>query len=290
MKLRFSRSSLNIIIFTCIILIGWASIDKNRKLTDQDNAAEAVTTIELLPLEPLKQQSWTSQEGVKVTWQSRLDTDFLIRVRATRPKLTSSINNNQISWSASYFDWDINLGPDFESGLASFSQQLQRFPKELKGQAGVITLQGPWSGEIARLTSARIIKDLALKNQVSATQAIKSAKHHCPWQPVSAQFWLRDQLANPELIQPNMANKSWQLKSLPTFSSISNVTLNHWKQTFIQQWQTNWLNPQIQFDMLTELAYYRLPTNYLLQGYWQINELTPAALEQYLSQCRKDVR
>lgn len=290
MKLRFSRSSLNIIIFTCIILIGWASIDKNRKLTDQDNAAEAVTTMELLPLEPLNQQDWTSQEGVKVAWQSRLDTDFLIRVRATRPKLTDSIKNNHISWSASYFDWDINLGPDFESGLANFSQQLQSFPKELTGQAGVIILQGPWSGEIARLTSARIIKDLALKNQASATQAIKSAKHHCPWQPVSAQFWLRDQLANPELIQPNMANKSWQLTSLPTFSSISNVTLNHWKQTFIQQWQTNWLNPQNQFDMLTELAYYRLPANYLLQGYWQINELTPAALEQYLAQCRQDVR
>ncbi|MFT7411468.1 MAG: hypothetical protein ACI9EX_002079, partial [Oleispira sp.] len=80
MKLRFSRSSLNLIIFICIILIGWASIDANdkKKRTIDPLAAQ---TIDLAALSPLKQQTWSSHEGVEVIWQTRLDTDFQIRVR-----------------------------------------------------------------------------------------------------------------------------------------------------------------------------------------------------------------
>jgi hypothetical protein len=60
MKLRFSRSTLNLIIFTCIILIGWASIDKNR--TDD---APKTEIIELPPLTELQHQSWFSHEGIR---------------------------------------------------------------------------------------------------------------------------------------------------------------------------------------------------------------------------------
>ena len=87
-----------------------------------------------------------------------------------------------------------------------------------------------------------------------------------------------------------MLQKVWQIDHLPQFSNITPAALTAWKTTFIQQWRTNWIKPQKQFDMLSDLAYYRLPANYLLQGYWQINELTPAVLEEYLAQCRRDVR
>ena len=291
MKLRFSRSSLNLIIFTCIILIGWASIDKNRALEDQISDAVGINQqIELQTLEPLNQQSWTSQEGIQVNWQSRLDTEFLIRVRGTRPKEAPSITNTHISWQPTYWQWDISLGADFEMGLTKFSQQLKEFPNALKNQPASIILQGPWSPDIARLTSARLIKDLQLQPLPDLTKVSKSTGHQCPWQPVSAQFWLQDQLLQANESQPNMSEKTWQLPQIPTTSSISQASLNSWKQVFSQQWQANWLKPQKQFDMLSDLAYYRLPANYLLQGYWQINELTPAVLEEYLAQCRRDVR
>ena len=292
MKLRFSRSSLNLIIFICIALIGWASIDKNKILDDlgsDSNHAERI--LELAQLEPLNQQSWTSQEGIQVIWQSRLDTDFLIRVRGSKMAGTPSINNHQISWQADYWQWDLNLGAEFELGLAKLSQQIRDFPNTLKGQPATIVLQGPWSTDIARLTSARIIKSLQLKplNTITTTSdPIES--DFCPWQPVSAQFWLQDQLSNARLSYADINNKRWLLTVWPQFAPISPQSLHAWKQTFVQQWQLNWQNPATQFDMLTDLAYYRLPENYLLQGYWGINALSIHQLEKYLAQCQASHR
>lgn len=291
MKLRFSRTSLNVIIFTCIILIGWASIDKNNKVDELNSEPmNVIHALKLTNLEPLNQQSWISQEGILVIWQSRLDTDFLIRVRGTRADKTPVIDNHKISWQPAYWQWDVNIGADFEMGLDTFGQLLKGFPAALKGRAGSIILQGPWSPEIARLISARIIKDLDLKSLNELKTATNNNSHHCPWQPVSAQFWLQDQLMQPGLSQPDMVSKAWVIEQLPYFSAITPNSLYSWKQVFSQQWQASWAKPQKQFDMLSDLAYYRLPANYLLQGYWQINELTPAVLEDYLAQCRRDVR
>ena len=156
-----------------------------------------------------------------------------------------------------------------------------------RSQAATVVMQGPWSANIAQLTSARIIKDLALS---ALPNEQNSLAYHCPWQPVAAQFWLQDQLLQANLSQPSMLQKVWQIDQLPNFSQITQSSLTAWKTTFISQWQSDWGNPQKQFDMLSDLAYYRLPANYLLQGYWQINELTPAVLEDYLAQCRSAVR
>ncbi len=288
MKLRFSRSSLNLIIFTCIILIGWASIHKNQTLDDSfAPASRLYSAIELPPLEPLYQQSWTSQEGVDIRWQSRLDHDFLVRIRGMRTDSMSAISNPNISWQAGYWQWDINLGPDFEAGLAELNAQLEEFPQALKGQGGVIILQGPWSASVARLTSARIIKVLRL---IAVSDITEETKHDCPWQPISAQFWLQDQLTQATFSQPNMVKKTWQIQQLPKLSTISPASLNVWKQTFVKQWQLNWQNPTTQFDMLADLAYYRLPENYLLQGYWGINALDTQTLEEYLAQCQASSR
>jgi len=291
MKLRFSRSSLNLIIFLCIALIGWASIDKNKTLDELDSDANHVgRTLELAQLEPLNQQSWTSQEGVQVIWQARLDTDFLIRVRGTKMTNTPSVNNPHVSWQPDYWQWDLNLGADFELGLSKLSQQITDFPNTLKGQSATIVLQGPWSADIARLTSARLIKSLQLKSLNTLTSdtaaVITSASRSCPWQPVSAQFWLQDQLSNTRLSHADINSKRWLLAEWPQFAPISPQSLEAWKQTFVQQWQLNWQNPATQFDMLADLAYYRLPENYLLQGYWGINTLGIHQLEKYLVQCQ----
>jgi hypothetical protein len=296
MKLRFSRSSLNLIIFTCIILIGWASINKS-SVVDDLNAApnNAVKNIELANLDALNQQSWTSQEGINIIWQSRLDTDFLIRVRGFRPDKTLSIdsehlNRSHISWQPSYWQWDLNIGADFELGLTKLSQQIIDFPKHLKGQPATIILQGPWSANIARLTSARLIKSWQLKPLKTITTAITATSTSCPWQPVSAQFWLQDQLSNDLLSHADIKNKRWVIADWPQLAPIDPLSLQAWKHTFVQQWQLNWQTPATQFDMLADLAYYRLPENYLLQGYWGINALDIHQLEKYLAQCQASHR
>jgi len=295
MKLRFSRSSLNIIIFICIILVGWASIDKNRTAD-----ANTIQTIDLLPLGELKDQVWTSHEGIKVVWQTRLDTDFQIRIRGHRQVEVSSvpanndINSTLISWQDDYWQWDINMGTDFELGLSKLSQRINDFPPSLKGQPVAIILQGPWGADIARLTSARMIKSLGLKPLETSTQvAIQNtdsqtaiSSHSCPWQPVSAQYWLQDQLSNANQSRANINKKQWRVSHWPTLAPINENSLYAWKQTFVQQWQLNWQDPATQFDILADLAYYRLPQNYLLQGYWGINALDVKQLENYLSQCQ----
>jgi hypothetical protein len=293
MKLRFSRSSLNIIIFVCIILVGWASIDKNRTAD-----ATKIRTIDLPPLGELKEKIWTSHEGIKVFWQTRLDTDFQIRIRGQRQKnstpTNSNLNSTLVSWQDDYWQWDINLGTDFELGLSKLSQRINDFPSSLKGQPAVMILQGPWSADIARLTSARMIKSLGLKPlEISTPTTIQktnsqvtNSSHFCPWQPVSAQYWLQDQLSNASLSRADINKKQWQISHWPTLAPINEDSLHAWKQTFVQQWQLNWQDPATQFDILADLAYYRLPQNYLLQGYWGINALDVKQLENYLSQCQ----
>lgn len=291
MKLRFSRTSLNLIIFTCIILIGWASIDKNRPTDDVDTDVRyVIRDIELTPLTPLNQQAWTSQEGIQVIWQSRLDTNFLIRVRGVRTDQADTINNTQISWQQDYWQWDLNLGADFEFGLARLNQQIDSFPRHLKGLPATIILQGPWSSDIARLTGARLIKSLQLKPLKTNTSNLVTESNTCPWQPVSAQFWLQDQLSNTHLSHPDTKNKRWLLVNWPQLAAINPQSLQTWKQTFVKQWQLNWQNPITQFDMLADLAYYRLPENYLLEGYWGINALDTHQLEKYLAQCQASHR
>ena len=291
MKLRFSRTSLNLIIFTCIILIGWASIDKNQSSDDLDSDEKYVTyDIELAQLEPLNQQSWTSQESIQVIWQSRLDTDFLIRVRGVRTGQHGTINNTLISWQQDYWQWDLNLGADFELGLAKLSQQIDSFPLSLKNLPATIILQGPWSPDIARLTSARLIKSLQLKPLDTSIKNLASESHTCPWQPVSAQFWLQDQLSNPRLSHADTQNKRWLVAEWPQLAPATPQSLQAWKQTFVKQWQLKWQKPTTQFDMLADLAYYRLPENYLLQGYWGINALDIHQLEKYLAQCQASHR
>ena len=290
MKLRFSRSSLNLIIFACIILIGWASIDKNRTV-------EVSTTpkIDLPLLNELKQQSWSSYEGVQVIWQTRLDTDFQIRIRSQRQSAptNSDVGSTLISWQKDYWQWDINLGQDFELGLPKLSKSISDFPAQLKGQPAVIILQGPWSADIARLTSARLIKSLQLKPLQSMSLVDTSTSKQlntCPWQPVSAQYWLQDQLSNTNQSRADINNKHWLISDWPSLPPINEDSLYAWKQTFVQQWQLNWQDPTTQFDILADLAYYRLPQNYLLQGYWGINALDVKQLEDYLAQCSLSVQ
>jgi hypothetical protein len=306
MNLRFSRSSLNLIIFTCIILIGWASIDAN---IDKQRSEDSLKTevIDLPPLSELHQQTWSSLEGIQVIWQTRLDTDFRIRIRGQLPgqeSIETTLNNRLIdsgfiSWQQDHWQWDINMGEDLELGLKKLSQQINNFPPPLKGQPATIMLQGPWGADIARLISARLIKSLTLKplnsfadsskmnrEELNKTESASTAIYLCPWQPVSAQYWLQDQLSSAHQSRANIDTKQWLVSPWPKLPPINEQSLRTWKQTFVQQWQLNWQNPATQFDILSDLAYYRLPQNYLLAGYWGINTLDVEQLNRYLSQCQ----
>ena len=298
MNLRFSRSSLNLIIFACIILIGWASIDNNRSkntIPELSSELAPVANIALPVLAELQYQTWSSREDVEVFWQTRLDTNFHIRVRSQLHSEQASSNIKDaaslINWQPHYWQWDIDLGTDFEQGLSLLSDQLKKFPNEFKKTGATLILQGPWGNDIAKLTAARIIKSLDLRSLnddvfplIRHSPNTVSAKI-CPWQPVSAQFWLQDQLSNKHSNRPDSQKKHWYLSEWPQLPIITPSSLQVWKQTFIQQWRSNWQNPAMQFDMLADLAYYRLPQNYLLQGYWGINALNVKQLEDYLAQC-----
>ena len=164
-------------------------------------------------------------------------------------------------------------------------QQICDFPNTLNGRPETIVLQGPGGADSARWTSARIIKSLQL-NPLKTIIPDPAESRSCPWQPVSAQFWLQDQLSDARLSHADIKNKRWLLAEWPQLPPINSQSLHAWKQTFVQQWQLNWQNPATQFDMLADLAYYRLPENYLLQGYWGINALDIHQLEKYLAQCQ----
>ena len=75
MKLRFSRSSLNLIIFTCIILIGWASIDAN--INKQHTEDSRKTEIIVLPaLSELQQRAASDNNGLQQQAASMLEQAF----------------------------------------------------------------------------------------------------------------------------------------------------------------------------------------------------------------------
>ena len=85
---------------------------------------------------------------------------------------------------------------------------------------------------------------------------------------------------------PNVSTKSWDFSivaQLPESPSAKN--LNNWKQNYLSTTLAHYQDQGNQFDILSQLAYYRLPSSYLDQGYLRINELTTESLALYLSQC-----
>ena len=292
MAQAFSRSSLHIIILACIGVIAWISIHQGR-----EPAGEHEIDLELTPLSALHHQHWRSQEGVDVYWQSRLDSVYRLRLLGRQSSdLDGPLRPDEIGPSSGRWQWQLDLGAELKTGLVQLKQALAEHG-ELTGRGALIILQGPWSAELARITAARVITDLKLRplpigERLRPVMKRDVQSWQCPWQPVSARYWLADQLSQYAQWVPLTLQRRWRL-------SVTTADVEHWpqlpqdegslgiwKRAFINRWQQSWDTPVRQFDMLTELAYYRLPNNYLSQGYWGINRLDLAELNDYLNACQ----
>lgn len=287
--MRFSRSSLNAIILGCIAIIAWISINET------DKPAEPL--LDVPPLPTLQFSHWLSDEGILAAWQYTNE-DYRIRIQLQRHHNEQSHKTLPLQ----SYDWQLD-----NPASASLSQDdalkqalvwLQDSKQALvsnKNQYGAITIRGPWPDNLMRMLSARIIKELKLntndKHQSSglaqSTQpSARLSNHQCPWQPVSAAIWLEQQLPLGQSAQPDVNQQLWAFE-LPQLPAIPNATLlNQWKSNYLLQTRQRITNADIQFDILSRVAYYRLPPEYLDQAYSGINELTTASLAQYLSQCQ----
>ena len=279
--MRFSRSSLNAIMLGCIAIIAWISIN------EADKPAEPLLDVTQLPA--LQFSHWLSDEGILSVWQYA-DDDFHLRIQLQRP------DNGQSSKGLppQSYDWRLSnksaapLTPDdvLKQALTWLEQTKQSLSAN-DGQYGAINIRGPWPDNIMRILSARIIKKLKLNtNNQYRSFALAQSTRQCPWQPVSAAIWLEQQLPLGQSAQPDVNRQQWtfELPQLPATPDAG--ILNQWKSNYLQQTQQRTTNADIQFDILSRVAYYRLPPEYLDQAYSGINELTTDSLTLYLSQCQ----
>lgn len=285
--MRFSRSSLNAIMLGCIAIIAWISIN------EADKPAEPLLDVPQLPA--LQFSHWLSDEGILSVWQYA-DSDYHLRIQLQRPDNGQSTK----SLTPQSYDWRLNndsavpLTPDdvLKHALTWLEQTKQSVPAN-DGQYGTINIRGPWPDNIMRILSARIIKELKLntQNQISTiASSIQPPAHpasrQCPWQPVSAAIWLEQQLPLGQNAQPDVNRQQWTFE-FPQLPATPDATiLNQWKSNYLRQTQQRTTNADIQFDILSRVAYYRLPPEYLDQAYSGINELTTDSLALYLSQCQ----
>lgn len=283
--MRFSRSSLNAIVLGCIAIIAWISIN------EADKPAEPLLDVPSLPT--LQFSHWLSDEGILSVWQYA-DDDYHLRIQLQRP----SNEQSPKSLPPQSYDWRLTnnsetpLTPEevLKQALVWLEETKQSLPAN-KGQYGAINIRGPWPDTIMRILSARIIKELQLNTNhphppSALAQSTQSSAHSCPWQPVSAAIWLEQQLPLGQSAQPDVTQQQWafEFPKLPALPDAS--ILNQWKRNYLQQTQQRTTNADIQFDILSRVAYYRLPPEYLDQAYTGINELTTDSLALYLSQCQ----
>jgi len=283
--MRFSRSSLNAIMLGCIAIIAWISIN------EADKPAEPL--LDVPPLPALQFSHWLSDEGILSVWQYA-DDDYHLRIQLQR----SGNEQSSKSLPPQSYDWRLSnnfeapLTPDevLKQALIWLQETKQSLPAN-EGQYGAINIRGPWPDTIMRILSARIIKELKLNtnNQYRSSalaQSTQSFTRSCPWQPVSAAIWLEQQLPLGQSAQPDVNQQQWAFE-FPKLPAIPDASiLNQWKSNYLQQTQQRTTNADIQFDILSRVAYYRLPSEYLDQAYSGINELTTDSLALYLSQCQ----
>lgn len=265
--MRFSRTSLNGLILGCIAIIAWISINEGNR--------EKEPIIDVPALPQWQFEHWLSDEGVLSTWQY-VEGDFRIRVMLQEAQQLKPISLEFSQPAGTALDQVIlNLQP--------WLMSLKLEPSNHNPRYGGISLQGTMPNNIARLISAKIINELTLSGRITP---IAQGLGSCPWQPVSAALWLQQQMPLGQEFLPNVSTKSWDFSitaQLPESPSAKN--LNNWKQNYLSTTLAHYQDQGNQFDILSQLAYYRLPSSYLDQGYLRINELTTESLALYLSQC-----
>lgn len=208
--MRFSRRTLNIIIFCCLGIISWIH------LGGTDPEIEPLEPLNLPALNTSHWQSWQSREGVRSYHQ---------QVSAEQGQLRLIMQDKQINWSLPAQDW---------------SQALQQHLAEITTtqplSAQTLLLQGPWSEQEMQLISAYLIDQMAL----SATGKPSMHLSQCEQRHPAGSLWFRQHWSSTADLDLT--------KGLPKREQWQDFRLQQTRQ-LRQQWLSNAGQLDIQTDI-----------------------------------------
>lgn len=240
--MRFSRRTLNIIIFCCLGIISWIHLGK--------------TDPELEPLEPLKLatlseanwQNWLSQEGIPGYWQ---------QISADQGNVRILLADQQIDWHLPAQEWSDEL------------QQHITTAGKPKPDTIAILIQGPWAEIEMQAIAAYLIKQLQLQKPESvAIPESQPALGHCEQTYVAGSRWFRNQWSAAE-VQLNKAlplRQQWQ----------------EFRTQQTRAMRQQWLSNSGQLDIQSDIAYHRPPAHYYQTLYQQLGDSQKTAAQEYL--------
>lgn len=167
--MRFSRRSLNIIIFCCLGIISWIHLGQS------DIETEPLEPLNLPPLGSQPWQSWQSREGLTSYWQQKSSEKGQVRI---------ALSQRQINWTLPAQNWD-----------AALREQVSNAGLPAQTEASAILLHGPWSALEMQAISAYLIKHLALTQSNSQS---RPSLGHCEHNFPAGSLWFRDHWSAPQ--------------------------------------------------------------------------------------------
>lgn len=182
--MRFSRRTLNIIIFCCLGIISWIHLGKT------DPEQEPLERLELATLAQTTWQSWLSQEGITGYWQ---------QVSSDRGSVRILLADRQINWLLSANNWSDEL----KLHISTLNSP--------KPDTTAILLQGPWAEIEMQAIAAYLIKQLQLQKPASEPEN-QSAFGYCEQTYIAGSRWFRDQwsASDPQLNRALPLRQQWQ--------------------------------------------------------------------------------
>lgn len=221
-----SRTTLNIIVFLCLLLISWIH------LSGRDAEEQPLEALHLPELSAAGWSFWPNTEQVSV-WLRPGGT-----IEGGWLTLRSQQGTQQLSLPAN--DW-----------LPTLQQALPSLPHNLPA---VVLLSGPWPTSEQQLMAAFLIREQHLQPLTRAVNDWPACMREHP----AGALWLGQQLGldwNVLAALPGTLASSL-VPTLPTRAEWAQWRLQHSRQ-LRQQWQ----DEQGQIDIQAALAYHRLPAD-----------------------------
>jgi len=221
-----SRTTLNIIVFLCLLLISWIH------LSGRDAEEQPLEALHLPELSAAGWSFWPNTEQVSV-WLRAGSTlsDGRLQLRSQHGAQTLTLPTQ-------------NWLPALQQALPTLAQN----------EPAVIVISGPWPASEQQLMAAFLIREQHLQ---PLTRAVNDWPACLREHPAGA-LWLGQQygLAWPALAQLPATLTNKPLPVLPTRDQWAQWRLQHSRQ-LRQQWQ----DEQGQIDIQAALAYHRLPAD-----------------------------
>ena len=241
-----SRTTLNVIIFLCLLLISWIHLG-NRNEEDQP-----LETLALPALTDAGWQLWPNAEQVTV-W---------LRAGGTLNGGWLALQSEQELWRQMLpaSDW-----------LPALQQHLQDMPSDTPA---VVLISGPWPQAEQALLAAWLIRERRLQQQPETTTNWPV----CVRDHMAGALWLGQQLG---LDWSVLAAVPGTLASIPVPTLPTRAEWAQWRLEQSRQLRQQWQDESGQIDIQAALAYHRLPADTYQQLYSALSDAqktAPAAL------------